>query len=1111
MFKQLIKASIFNKVSYSSLIRRPFKRLTNNDINNFKSILGSDYVKEKELDNYNQDWMKWYKGKSECVLLPNTTEEISEIIKYCYQENIAIVPQSGNTGLVGGSIPIFDEVILSLKRLRNNFYFDAASGIIECDAGYILEEINQKLEEYNYMMPIDLGAKGSCFIGGNVATCAGGIRLIRYGNIHANILGLDAVIADKNGSILKMGSKLRKDNTDLHLAHLFVGSEGQLGIITNVKMLAVPIPKNISTSFLSVKTFNDCKEILRLAKMHLNENLSSFEFLDHDTLECVNEFSKISIVFNETPNFALLIEVAGSDGDYISNRMESFLSQCYDKNLIVDGVVTNGINEAKNIWSIREGAPLSVPKEGYVYKYDISLPIQYFYELNNMLKKRLEKDKEKLGILRICSYGHLGDGNVHLNIICKQSTNDIYERVHPHIYDWIAAHNGSISAEHGIGQLKKSYMPIGKNLTQVLTSKALKNFFDPKGILNPYKFSVIMIRVLRYFPKKKVISFLLYGLVFFTIFCIMYTLRKSSYIQTNWVSRNEEILMAKFVRDEALAGRSIGENPFEEYKSLPKKDWHDYKGMEEDSKRVGNGEQGKPFAVPNDTPDIEKKRDKLYRVNGYDAYVSDLIPLNRSIKDIRHPECKNVKYVSKLPTVSVIFPFHNEHKSTILRSVYSILNRSPKGVVTQIVLVNDASTKPELNEPLNEELKERGLSNVVQMIINKKREGLIRARQIGAFDAIGEILVFLDAHSEANYNWLPPLIEPIIMDYKTIVCPFVDVIDCNTYEYRAQDEGARGSFDWNFNYKRLPLTKKDKQNPTKPFPSPVMAGGYFAISAKWFWELGGYDEGLDIWGGEQYELSFKTWQCHGSMVDAPCSRIGHIYRCKYVPFPNPGIGDFVSRNYKRVAVVWMDEYAKYLYKRKPVIEKTDPGNISKQLAVRERLNCKSFDWFMKNVAFDQDKYYPAIEPDDSANGTIVNLDSGLCIDATNLKKNDQLRVQKCGGGRQIFALYYRNDIRIKRTQDCLDSSSSNDGNPVVLFPCHGMGGNQRFTYDVESKQIIHKISGNCLEANSDGTGSGNVFTSECDYSKKSQKWKFSYYNKKLIEERRKFPDRDFDE
>lgn len=275
-------------------------------------------------------------------------------------------------------------------------------------------------------MPIDLGAKGSCFIGGNVATCAGGIQLIKYGNIHANILGLDAIIADEKGSILRMGSSLRKDNTDLHLTHLFVGSEGHLGIIGNVKMLAVPCPKGISTSLLAMKTFDDCKKVLHLAKSQLCENLSSFEFLDHDILQCIKQFSNVPIPFEKIPQFALVIECSGSDEEICSKKMENFLSFCYDENLVDDGIVTNGFNESKGIWNIREGAPLSVGKEGYVYKYDMSLPIEHFYMLNNEIKNLLQKDKEKLGILRICSYGHLGDGNIHFNLISKQPTNDIY-------------------------------------------------------------------------------------------------------------------------------------------------------------------------------------------------------------------------------------------------------------------------------------------------------------------------------------------------------------------------------------------------------------------------------------------------------------------------------------------------------------------------------------------------------------------------------------------------------------------------------------------------------------------------------------------------------------
>ncbi|KAH9629064.1 hypothetical protein HF086_011327 [Spodoptera exigua] len=181
--------------------------------------------------------------------------------------------------------------------------------------------------------------------------------------------------------------------------------------------------------------------------------------------------------------------------------------------------------------------------------------------------------------------------------------------------------------------------------------------------------------------------------------------------------------------------------------------------------------------------------------------------------------------------------------------------------------------------------------------------------------------------------------EPIALDYRTVVCPFIDVIAYDTFEYRAQDEGARGAFDWEFFYKRLPILPKDEKNMPEPFESPVMAGGLFAISRKFFWELGGYDPGLDIWGGEQYELSFKIWQCGGRMVDAPCSRVGHIYR-KFAPFPNPGHGDFVGKNYRRVAEVWMDEYAQFLYARRPHYRNIDPGDISEQKALRQRLQCK---------------------------------------------------------------------------------------------------------------------------------------------------------------------------
>uniref|UniRef100_A0A7E4ZTF9 Polypeptide N-acetylgalactosaminyltransferase n=1 Tax=Panagrellus redivivus TaxID=6233 RepID=A0A7E4ZTF9_PANRE len=628
------------------------------------------------------------------------------------------------------------------------------------------------------------------------------------------------------------------------------------------------------------------------------------------------------------------------------------------------------------------------------------------------------------------------------------------------------------------------HYPTTSTRHSTLQSVTFKNF-------NSGSFSDM--RIGRYVPKK-VVGLILYAAVLGSLYLV--------YSGLSSPSENVELSRAQPARLTV-----DGPDPFIMYKALGKKDWHDYELMKDEAARKGPGEQGTPVVVAKDDEDIRKQQEQLYRVNGYDAYVSDQIPLNRSVKDIRHKGCKDIRYIEKLPSVSVIFPFHNEHNTTLLRSVYSVIIRSPKDVLREVILVDDGSTKDFLKEPLEKYWKDVGLSHLVKVVRTGKREGLIRARQVGARHAVSDVLVFLDAHSEANYNWLPPLVEPIALDYRTVVCPFVDVIDCDTYEYRAQDEGARGSFDWEFNYKRLPLTPADQKNPTKPFDSPVMAGGYFAISTKWFWELGGYDEGLDIWGGEQYELSFKVWQCHGKMIDAPCSRVGHIYRCKYVPFPNPGIGDFLSRNYKRVAEVWMDEYKEHLYKRKGAIRNADEGDLSKQMEVRQRLKCKSFDWFMKEVAFDQDRYYPAVEPPDSANGELRNVAAQKCIDTQFKGANERFGLRKCisdapnEGGEQNMRMSFWEDIRPMTRTVCFDASSSDNQAPVILFACHGMKGNQLFQYRIESRQIYHPISNHCIDCDPER---GEIFLNPCE-NKPSQQWVWAHMNEEKIRERNAKP------
>lgn len=317
----------------------------------------------------------------------------------------------------------------------------------------------------------------------------------------------------------------------------------------------------------------------------------------------------------------------------------------------------------------------------------------------------------------------------------------------------------------------------------------------------------------------------------------------------------------------------------------------------EEQSRRGPGEQG--IAVRLDGKAQEKSLNFVNQ-NGFNTYISDLIAIDRSVPDIRHPACKQLVYYSHLPTVSIIIPFFEEHWTTLLRTFTSALKRAPANIVREVILVDDGSSKRNfLKGDLDAYLLKHYPDRRVRVIRLPNRVGLIGARLAGAKSASGEVLVFLDSHCEANHNWLPPLLDPIVSDYRTVVCPFIDVIDEDTFAYRAQDEGARGAFDWELYYKRLPRLPEDDLNPAQPFDSPVMAGGLFAISAKWFWELGGYDTGLEIWGGEQYELSFKLWMCGGRMIDTPCSRIGHIYRGHRTDFPSAtGKGDFVGRNYK---------------------------------------------------------------------------------------------------------------------------------------------------------------------------------------------------------------------
>ncbi|KAK8331955.1 hypothetical protein V6Z12_A10G108900 [Gossypium hirsutum] len=325
--------------SASTLVQRnpSFSTLNSDDISYFKGLLGEKSVIQDEdrLETVNTDWMHKYKGSSKLLLLPRSTEEVAQILRYCNSRCLAVVPQGGNTGLVGGSVPVFDEVIVNVSSMKNIISFDKVSGILVCEAGCILENLISFLDNQGFIMPLDLGAKGSCQIGGNVSTNAGGLRLVRYGSLHENVLGLEAVLA--NGDVLDMLGTLRKDNTGYDLKHLFIGSEGSLGIVTKVSILTPPKLSSVNIAFLACNDYSSCQKLLMEAKRKLGEILSAFEFLDTEAMNLV--LHQFDGVRNPLPasmhNFYILIETTGSDESY--NRANNSKEDQRNTNKANDG------------------------------------------------------------------------------------------------------------------------------------------------------------------------------------------------------------------------------------------------------------------------------------------------------------------------------------------------------------------------------------------------------------------------------------------------------------------------------------------------------------------------------------------------------------------------------------------------------------------------------------------------------------------------------------------------------------------------------------------------------------------------------------------------------
>eukprot|EP01121_Diplochlamys_sp_Union-15-3_P016426 TRINITY_DN5576_c0_g1_i1.p1 TRINITY_DN5576_c0_g1~~TRINITY_DN5576_c0_g1_i1.p1 ORF type:complete len:492 (-),score=89.37 TRINITY_DN5576_c0_g1_i1:7-1482(-) len=473
------------KRKFSSKAHRDskFSKLTQEHIDRFKKIVGTSGIvtDRHELTQFNTDWMGKYKGNSSLALKPITTQQVSEILSYCNSQRLAVVPQGGNTGLVGGSVPVFDEIVLSMQRMNKIISFDKISGVLVCQSGVILQNIEQYLSEQQYTVPLDLGAKGSCHIGGNVSTNAGGIRFLRYGSLHGSVLGLEAVLPD--GRIMENLNTLKKDNTGYDMKHLFIGSEGTLGVITAVAIACPAKPKSVNVTVVGCNSFKNTQKVLLLARQNLGEILSAFEFFDAKVLE---------LLLEKDPNardplgakcpFYILIETHGSNNTHDKEKINNFLEMILNEGIVEDGTIAQDDTQVKSLWYLRENFTEAIKRTGYTYKYDVSLPSDYFYDLVDQMKDRLDPSEAT-----VVGYGHMGDGNLHLNVITKEKSDAILNKIEPFVYEYCAKHRGSISAEHGIGFMKANELHFSKSKVMIDMMRTLKKSFDPNGILNPYK------------------------------------------------------------------------------------------------------------------------------------------------------------------------------------------------------------------------------------------------------------------------------------------------------------------------------------------------------------------------------------------------------------------------------------------------------------------------------------------------------------------------------------------------------------------------------------------------------------------------------------------------
>jgi FAD/FMN-containing dehydrogenase len=464
-------------------------------LDNLRRICGEANVlthddPQADLSAWERDWRKRAHGRALAVVRPANVQEVAAVVKACANTFTSIVPQGGNTGLVVGSVPDASgqQVVLSLQRMNQIRAVEAANLTVVAEAGCILQNVQEHVDQAGFLFPLSLAAEGSCTLGGNLGTNAGGTQVVRFGNTRELCLGLEVVTA--KGDIWHGLSGLRKDNTGYDLRNLMIGSEGTLGIITAACMKLYPQPAAQLTTWAAVPSMDAAVALLGLAHERLGAGLTGFEVMGQFALSLVDKHNPQLRVplYKDTPYCVLLENSDHESEEHARHGFEGLMETAMDKGWVTDAVVAESLAQAQVLWQIRETIPLAQADEGLNIKHDISVPVsripQFVAETDALLQAKIPG-------IRLVNFGHLGDGNLHYNVQAPNGTDgaeflrDYEDTVNTWVFDQVKAFEGSISAEHGVGSLKADKLTHYKDPTALAMMKAIKQALDPQNIMNP--------------------------------------------------------------------------------------------------------------------------------------------------------------------------------------------------------------------------------------------------------------------------------------------------------------------------------------------------------------------------------------------------------------------------------------------------------------------------------------------------------------------------------------------------------------------------------------------------------------------------------------------------